>query len=154
MRTRVAAVAALISLLVVTACGGGDDEADDPGTPETGETTGQLDGVEVTGSYGEAPGITVEALKAEEQTSVVLSRGDGPEVDTERDTLLHIALNNGADGKELLSSWSTGQPQTIGPQAQLIPVSSTRSTPLSTAYHAAAGWRSPLRRLTWSARRG
>ncbi|HSV37674.1 MAG TPA: hypothetical protein VLI04_02840, partial [Nocardioidaceae bacterium] len=115
MRTRLTALA-VVPLLVLAASCGSDDANGGNGSGEGG-----LDGVTITGDYGTAPEIEVKDLSVDKQTSVVLSRGDGPEAESDRQILIHLSLSKGSDGTSLASTWEVDQPLTIGPDAALIP---------------------------------
>lgn len=115
MRTRLTALAVVPLLVLATACAGADEDGDSGNDAAT-----SLDGVEVEGSFGSEPTITVDDLTVDEQVNAVLSEGDGPEVDPERQTLVDLALVKGSGGDPLASTWQVEQPLTIGPDAALI----------------------------------
>ncbi|HET7690765.1 MAG TPA: FKBP-type peptidyl-prolyl cis-trans isomerase [Nocardioidaceae bacterium] len=117
MRTRLTALAVVPLLVLATACAGSDE---DGGAARNDEVATSLDGVEIDGDFGSAPTITVEDFSVEEQVNAVLSEGDGPTVDPERQTLLDLALVKGSDGDPIASTWEVEQPLTIGPDAALI----------------------------------
>ena len=116
MRTRLTALAVVPLLVLATACAGTDEE----GGTGTDEVASSLDGVEIEGDYGTAPTVTVDDLSVDDQVNALISEGDGPEVDPERQTLVNLALVKGSDGSELASTWKVEQPLTIGPDAALI----------------------------------
>jgi len=115
VRTRVTALVVVPLLVLATACAGSDE---DNGT--NNESATSLDGVQIDGDFGSAPTITVKDLSVDAQTNAVISEGDGPEVDTERQSLVNLTLNKGSDGSELASTWKVQQPLTVGPDAALI----------------------------------
>jgi peptidylprolyl isomerase len=96
-----AALAVVPLLLLPVACG--KDVAKQP--------TGTLPGVTISGEFGKLPEIKAKDLKAPAKpTSVTVSKGDGPKVTTGHDSLLHLTLFSGVDGKKLISTLDSNRP--------------------------------------------
>lgn len=94
---RAGAVAAA-AVLGLAACG--DDAAGG------GESTPELDGIEVTGAFGEEPTITFEdPFTLEESASEVLEVGDGEEIAAGDTVTIDYSIVSGTDGSALDSSF-------------------------------------------------
>lgn len=101
MRRRLVALTVL-PLLVLTACGGGDD---------TSAAAEGISGVEVSGEFGELPEVTIEDPLALEKTeSAVLTEGDGSPAAAGKEALLHLYAANGSTGKKVLTTHDQGVP--------------------------------------------
>lgn len=108
MRRRLVALTVVPLLLLGTAACGEDSGS---GGTDTGSTSEEIAGLEVSGEYGEAPEVTVEEpLALEETQTEVLVEGDGNEVVEGEQALLHLYVANGTDGKKALTTYDQGVP--------------------------------------------
>ncbi|MDQ3628204.1 MAG: FKBP-type peptidyl-prolyl cis-trans isomerase [Actinomycetota bacterium] len=134
MRTRKIAAALLVpALLALSACGdeveNGDGATDDEtsvaegdedtrATADGGEPAikGELAGVDVSGALDEPPAVTVESppFEVQETTAEVIEEGTSEDVVQESDSVAaDYTVVNGRTGKELESSYTSGQPTTF-----------------------------------------
>lgn len=113
MRARLLALA-VIPLLTLTACGGGDKS-----DSKSDKAFTELDGVSVSGKYGAEP--TVKAAKAAftDITVKTISEGKGPAASKDGNTITSIGVWSGVDGTALLP-WSGDTPFVISSGTTLI----------------------------------
>lgn len=114
MRRRLACLLLLPVLFGgVAACGDGGGEETAPTPSGSGSTsTGSVSGVTVTGAFGSAPTVQVDApLKLDATGSSVAVTGNGPVVAKNKQALLHLTLVNGRTGKKAVSTYDTAAPQ-------------------------------------------
>lgn len=142
---RAAAVSALLPLLALTACASEEPAAvpsPDPAesasaaptdsaspsasasptpTPEPVEPSDDLDAITVTGGFGEAPEVEVDAPWAVDQTRTkVLSEGDGTALTTESTAELNYYGVNARTGEVFDQSFERGQ-TAVFPLNQVVP---------------------------------
>jgi peptidylprolyl isomerase len=116
----------LLPVLLLAACGsddaGGDEGASDEASDETTDTTAApvedvepaeddaaLDGITVTGGFGETPAIEFASPFGVEATARrVLSEGDGEPVEAGDQVLLDYLALNGRDGADFDNSFEGG----------------------------------------------
>lgn len=112
MRRRLLTLAVTSLLLFgVVACGG-DSGSPDAGPSQT--TTGAaIPGLEVTGSFGEEPKVSVDGLETDQVTSQVVIAGDGNPVVAGEDALLHLFLANGETGEKAAGTYDQGAPAAL-----------------------------------------
>jgi peptidylprolyl isomerase len=120
-----AGIALLVVLGVVfAACSSGDDATTDTTDATTidAETT-SLDDVTVTGAFGEAPTVSfTPAFGGSEDSSRVISSGDGEEVTEGQRVSVNYVAVNGNTGEELESTFGAAtQTFTMGGQ-DLLPI--------------------------------
>ncbi|MDP3969459.1 MAG: FKBP-type peptidyl-prolyl cis-trans isomerase [Nocardioides sp.] len=102
LRRSSALCAAAALLLATAACG-------ESGSPT--EEAGGLEGVEVTGEFGEAPAVTVaDDFSLDETSSEQLVEGDGVPLVTAQPALLHLTLVNARTGEPAISTYDQGSP--------------------------------------------
>jgi peptidylprolyl isomerase len=116
-RLAVASVAAL-AITGLAACGGSDSDSDDAGDEAAETTTASLsedpiEGLEVTGEFGEEPKVAVDGLDVTELESSLVIAGDGDTVPADGTLLVQSLFANGADGKTLSSSFTQEAPQRV-----------------------------------------
>ncbi len=98
---RRAIIAMSVLALTATACGSGD----------TGEEKSLRDRVQVSGAFGEAPQIKIDApLELTESSSWIEEEGDGDTVGEDATAILELSLANGRTGKAAISTIDQGQP--------------------------------------------
>lgn len=98
---RAAALAA--AALVLSACGG---------------AAGAVDGVSVSGDFGDAPEVEVDGLDVEEAESAVLIEGDGEEITTEDAVRYRFLIAKGTDGETVSDNYRDNDPQRMIPEEQ------------------------------------
>lgn len=106
MRRRLAALTVVpLLLLGLAACGEDTD---------SGEATGGVDGVEVSGEVGQEPDVTIDApLELEESLSDVVVEGDGAEVAEGNKALLHLYVANGTSGEKAAATYDQDTPAPV-----------------------------------------
>lgn len=121
LRRPAAALSGLLLVSALAACGGGSDEADDPGSASSSadaggsETGEEVEGVTFEGEVGE--GLTVdfsaEVPQPAETTVTTVVEGDGEPVE-EGDTVnTYLWLGNGTSQEQLFSDYDNGAPQAL-----------------------------------------
>jgi len=109
---RRAIIAISVLALTATACGSGDTE----------EEKSVRDRVEVSGAFGEAPKIDIDApLKLSESSSWTEEKGDGDTVGEDSTAILELTLANGRTGKAAISTIDQGKPLEIKLGEQVFP---------------------------------
>lgn len=105
MRRTSALCATAALVLAAAACGGSD-------SPSVGPTGSDgLEGVEVSGEFGEAPEVTVDDdFTLEETTSEQLVEGDGVPLVPAQPALLHLTLVNARTGEPAISTYDQDSP--------------------------------------------
>jgi peptidylprolyl isomerase len=109
------ALAVVPLLLFSAACAGEDGEGEGDGG-----SVGSIEGVEVSGEFGEEPEVSVSDLKVEELESVTVTEGDGTDSSKDQQTLVDFVLVNGTTGDQVFSTYAQ-QPVAVGPQQPLFP---------------------------------
>lgn len=113
MRRRLVALAVVPLLFGAAACGdsGGDAAGDQPSASTSVDTGDAIDGVEVTGTVGEAPTVKIDApLSLDETTSHVVEAGDGNPVVEGQQALIHLYIANAKTGDKAFSTYEQGAP--------------------------------------------
>lgn len=111
MRRRLAALTAVpLLMLGAAACGDGSG-ADEPSG--NAGVTGPIDGLEVTGEFGQAPEVTVDTpLQVEVTQREVIIEGDGPTVGEGGLASLHLQVVSGKTGEQAIGTFAQGKPLT------------------------------------------
>lgn len=106
MRRRL--VALIVVPLLLTAACGDDGSSSSPGASESPAESASVDtgepieGVEVSGPFGEAPEVTVDSpLEVDETQSQVLELGDGSPAATGEGVLVHFSVFNARSGEKV-----------------------------------------------------
>jgi peptidylprolyl isomerase len=109
---RRAIIAMSVLALTATACGSGG----------TGEEKSVRERIEVSGAFGKAPEIRIDApLELSESSSWVAEQGDGDTVGEDSTAILELTLANGRSGKAAISTIDQGQPLEIKLGDQVFP---------------------------------
>ena len=109
---RRAIIATSVLALTATACGSGD----------TGEEKSLREQIEVSGDFGEAPKIKIDApLELTESSSWIEEEGDGDTVGEDATAILELTLANGRTGKAAISTLDQGQPLEVKLGDQVFP---------------------------------
>lgn len=103
MRRRLVALSVVPLLLFGAACGDNTGEAaPEPTESATVDTGEPVEGVDVSGPFGEEPEVTVDSpLEVGETTSQVLEVGDGAPASRDEGVLTHFSVYNGTSGKKI-----------------------------------------------------
>ncbi len=111
MRRRLATASVLALVLTGTAACGSDSssESGDDG----GEATSTIDGLTVTGEFGEEPKVEVDGLDVEELETAVPIEGDGAEMTAESAALYRFVIANGGTGETVASNYQDNAPQKL-----------------------------------------
>jgi peptidylprolyl isomerase len=105
---RLLALLAVLPLLLLSACG---DGSSGPGDAASASSSASLDDITVTGAFGEKPKITFDApFTTSTPLSTVVSKGDGDPVADGQQVTAQLLTLDGGTGKELQSSYESGQP--------------------------------------------
>jgi peptidylprolyl isomerase len=108
VRRRLVALTVVPLLLLGTAACGEDSGSGSTDSATAGES---IEGLEVSGEYGEAPEVSVDKpLALEETQSEVLVEGEGNEVVEGEQALLHLYVANGTNGEKALATYDQGVP--------------------------------------------
>ena len=107
MRRRLAT--ATVLALAVTGAGCGSDQ--DPSSSDEAATD-SIDGVTVTGEFGDEATLEVDGLEVSGPESAVLIDGDGAEVAAEDTVSYRILLAKGTDGSTIQSNYKSNTPET------------------------------------------
>lgn len=121
MRRRLVALT-VVPLLLLGAAGCGDSESDQP-EAGTGSSTGSIQGLAVSGEFGETPEVTLDApLELDATQKQVVSEGDGPTVEDGSIASLHLQVVSGKTGEKTIGTYDQGAPLT-GPmtEGQIFP---------------------------------
>jgi peptidylprolyl isomerase len=98
--------------LTATACGSGD----------TSEEKSLRERIEVSGAFGEAPRIKIDApLELTESSSWIEEKGDGAAVGEAATAILELTLANGRTGKAAISTVDQGRPLEVKLGDQVFP---------------------------------
>ncbi len=109
---RRAIIAMSVLALSATACGSGG----------TSEDKSVRESVKVSGAFGEAPKITIDApLEVTESSSWVEEEGDGDTVGASATAILELTLANGRTGKTAISTIDQGRPLEVELGDQVFP---------------------------------
>ncbi len=109
---RRAIIAMSVLALSATACGSGG----------TTEDKSVRESVKVSGAFGEAPKITIDApLEVPESSSWVQEEGDGDTVGASATAILELTLANGRTGKTAISTIDQGRPLEVELGDQVFP---------------------------------
>ena len=108
MRRRIAAVSVAILALGLAGCGGSNDSSSGPSTGSD-----EIDGLTVTGKFGQEPTIKVHKLDVTKPESAVLVKGDGPAVTKDSTVNYRFAIVYGSNGKQVSSNYSEPSPQKL-----------------------------------------
>lgn len=120
MRRRLVALTTVPLLLLGTAACGSETEGG-----ETSSAGGSVEGVQVSGTFGEEPTVEVEApVEVSETASEVVEAGDGTEIaeGAGEEVLAHLSVTNGRTGKLVGSTYEEGAPVKMGvAEGQMFP---------------------------------
>jgi len=109
---RRAIIATSVLALGATACGSGS----------TNEDKSVRESIKVSGTFGEAPEITIDApLDVTESSSWVEEEGDGDTVGASATAILELTLANGRSGKTAISTIDQGRPLEVELGDQVFP---------------------------------
>jgi len=111
-RRRLAALSVVpLLLLGAAACGTSSDQG--TAQPSASSAANGVPGVHVSGSFGTAPTVKVDApLKLDHTESEVLTQGHGDPVTRNKQVLLDLYLANGTTGKKIAATYDQGVPYT------------------------------------------
>ncbi len=116
MRRRLAAVPLTALLLGVAACGGSDSSASDPASdssPSSASQVSEVDGLTVSGDFGEQPKVKVTDLDVDKAQSSVLVEGDGPEIAADDTVNYRFYIVYGSNGKPVSNNFTEPAPQKL-----------------------------------------
>jgi peptidylprolyl isomerase len=109
---RRAIIAITVLALTSTACGSGD----------TKEEKNLRERIEVSGAFGEAPQIKIDApLELSESSSWIEEEGDGDAVGEDATAILELTVANGRSGKTAISTVDQGRPLEVTLGDQVFP---------------------------------
>ena len=116
MRRRLAAASLSALLLTATAaCGSssGDDSASGGSGSEGSSSagSGSIDGLTVTGDFGEEPKVEVDGMDVDKAESEVLLEGDGKKLEAGSAALYRFVIANGGTGENVASNYNDNDPQ-------------------------------------------
>jgi peptidylprolyl isomerase len=101
-RRLASALVAVLTLAGVAACG---EESSGGGSASEG-----IDGLTITGEFGEAPEVEVDGVEVDEPETATIIEGDGEELTAEGAASTRIFIAKAADGSELASSYADPEP--------------------------------------------
>jgi peptidylprolyl isomerase len=101
-RRLASALVAVLTLTGLAACG---DESSGGGPASEG-----IDGLTITGEFGEAPEVEVDGVEVDEPETATIIEGDGEELTAEGAASTRILIAKAADGSELASSYEDPEP--------------------------------------------
>ncbi len=110
MRRRLAAAAVLLLTLSGTAACGSDSGSDAGSGSGSGDA---IDGLTVSGDFGEEPTIKVDGLNVDDVEETVPIEGDGTEVQKDGAALYRFVIAKGADGETVASNYQDNAPQQL-----------------------------------------
>jgi len=112
-RRRLVALSVVPLLLLGTAACGSSDQGSPQNQQSTGSASHGVPGVHVSGSFGSAPTVKVDApLKLDHTETQVLEQGNGDPVQRNKQVLLDLYLANGTTGKKIAATYDQGVPFT------------------------------------------
>lgn len=103
-RPLAAVPAALLLISGLAACGSSDSGSG-------GESS--IDGLDVTGAFGEEATVEVEDLDVSEAQTAELIAGDGAEITTDSTVDYRFVVAKAVDGEQVLSNFTEPQPETM-----------------------------------------
>jgi peptidylprolyl isomerase len=104
MRRRLATATVLaLTLTGLVACGS-DDSKDEAGS---------IEGLTVTGDFGEEPKIEVDGMDVSDVETAVAIDGDGPEMTDDSAALYRFVIANGGTGETVASNYQDNAPQQL-----------------------------------------
>lgn len=103
LRRRAAASVAALTL-ALSACSSSSDEGGDDAA---------LDGLTVSGEFGEEPTIEVDGLDVDDVESTVVVAGDGAELTSDNAALYRFVIAKAADGETVAGNYSDNEPRTM-----------------------------------------
>ena len=113
MRRRRLAALSVVPLLLLGAAACGTSSNQGTAQPPASSAANGVPGVHVSGSFGTAPTVKVDApLKLDHTESEVLTQGHGDPVTRNKQVLLDLYLANGTTGKKIAATYDQGIPYT------------------------------------------
>ena len=113
MRRRRLAALSVVPLLLLGAAACGTSSNQGTAQPSASSAANGVPGVHVSGSFGSAPTVKVDApLKLDHTESEVLTQGHGDPVTRNKQVLLDLYLANGTTGKKIAATYDQGIPYT------------------------------------------
>lgn len=107
MRRRLATASVLaLALTGVAACGSGTDES-------SSESSDSIDGLTVTGEFGEEPKIEIDGMDVSDVETAVAIEGDGTEMSQDTAALYRFVIANGKTGETVASNYQDNAPQQL-----------------------------------------
>lgn len=111
MRRRLAALT-VVPLLLLGAAACGEDAGSDPTGSESADG-GSIEGLEVSGEFGEAPEVSLDVpLEIDSTQKQVITEGDGPAVEEGDIASLHLQVVSGKTGDKTIGTYEQGAPLT------------------------------------------
>ncbi|MCA1481285.1 hypothetical protein, partial [Bradyrhizobium sp. NBAIM08] len=100
-----------LALTGVAACGSESDS--DPDSASSSESADTIDGLSVTGEFGEEPKIEIDGLDVSDVESAIALEGDGTEMGEDSAALYRFVIANGKTGETVASNYQDNAPQQL-----------------------------------------
>lgn len=113
MRRRLAAASVLILATGGLAACGSDSDSDSDSGSDSSSTSDSIDGLTVSGKFGEEPTIEVDDLDVDDVEAVVPIEGDGPELTEDGAALYRFVIADGGTGETVASNYQDNEPQQL-----------------------------------------
>ena len=111
MRRRLAAASVLALALTGTAACGSDSGSDSDS--DSASASSEIDGLSVTGEFGEEPTVEVDGMDVDEVETTVPIEGDGAEMVEDGAALYRFVIANGGTGETVASNYQDNTPQQL-----------------------------------------
>ena len=109
MRRRLATASALVLAVTGLAACGSDSGSDSDG----GSSGGSIDGLTVSGEFGEEPKIEIDGMDVSDVETAVAIEGDGAEMTEDTAALYRFVIANGKTGETVASNYQDNSPQQL-----------------------------------------
>lgn len=108
MRRRLATASVLaLAVTGLAACGSDSDSTSSDGA------SGSIDGLTVSGDFGEEPKIEIDGMDVEDVETAVAIEGDGSEMAEDGAALYRFVIANGKNGETVASNYQDNAPQQL-----------------------------------------